>query len=201
MPDPNQFPQFDYDTISDVILHLRYTAREGGDALKKAASDSLTSNLSKLMLLAQRRSGFYRCFSARREFPGEWNAFFNPKNADTDQVLALGLTKQRFPFLFQGKSINIKITNIDLLLDPPDPADFRVLMVPPAQAGDAPQQPKLDNFGAFPHLAVALTQPITIGPNTAVTLKTRTADAGDFRSLQPGTLRDALIICQYSVGL
>jgi hypothetical protein len=24
----------------------------------------------------------YRCFSARREFPGEWNAFFNPKNAD-----------------------------------------------------------------------------------------------------------------------
>ncbi len=199
LPDPNQFPQFDYDTISDVILHLRYTAREGGDTLKKAASDSLTSNLSKLMLLAQSRSGFYRCFSARREFPGEWNAFFNPKNADTDQVLSLGLTKQRFPFLFQGKTIKIQITSIDLLLDPTAPADFQVLMEPPAQAGDAPQQLKLDNFGAFPHLAAALAQYITVGPNTALTLKIRTADAGDFRSLASGALRDALIICQYSV--
>jgi hypothetical protein len=27
---PREFRQFDYDTISDVILHLRYTAREGG---------------------------------------------------------------------------------------------------------------------------------------------------------------------------
>jgi hypothetical protein len=28
---PNQFRPFDYMTISDVILHVRYTARQGGD--------------------------------------------------------------------------------------------------------------------------------------------------------------------------
>jgi hypothetical protein len=34
---PDGDPTFDYDTISDIILHLRYTAREGGEALRSAA--------------------------------------------------------------------------------------------------------------------------------------------------------------------
>ena len=33
--------QFDYDTISDVILHIRYTAREGGGLLRNGAVDNL----------------------------------------------------------------------------------------------------------------------------------------------------------------
>lgn len=33
--------QFDYGTISDVILHLRYTAREGGTLLRDAAVSNL----------------------------------------------------------------------------------------------------------------------------------------------------------------
>jgi hypothetical protein len=115
------------------------------------------------------------------------------------RVFSLGLTKQRFPFLFQDKTIKIQITSVDLLLDPPVPADFLVSMAPPAQPGDPPQQPKVDSFGAFPHLAVALTQLITVGPNAVLTLKIRTTDSGDFRSLQPGALRDVQIICQYAV--
>ena len=31
---PASFRQFDYDTISDVILHMRYTARQGGAQLR-----------------------------------------------------------------------------------------------------------------------------------------------------------------------
>ena len=31
---PARFRQFDYDTISDVILHVRYTARDGGSAFR-----------------------------------------------------------------------------------------------------------------------------------------------------------------------
>lgn len=33
--------QFDYDIISDVMLHLRYTAREGWRSLRKGAMDNL----------------------------------------------------------------------------------------------------------------------------------------------------------------
>lgn len=44
---PNDPAQFDHDTIGDVILHLRYTARSGGDstsAFAQAAKDSLKGN-------------------------------------------------------------------------------------------------------------------------------------------------------------
>lgn len=37
----SNFRQFDYDTLSDVILTLRYTARDGGDKLRLAAEQSL----------------------------------------------------------------------------------------------------------------------------------------------------------------
>ncbi len=35
--------QFDHDTISDVILHVRYTAREGGELLRKGANVQLST--------------------------------------------------------------------------------------------------------------------------------------------------------------
>jgi len=34
----NDYRQFEYDTISDVILHLSYTTREGGGALRMDAA-------------------------------------------------------------------------------------------------------------------------------------------------------------------
>ena len=34
---PLELPQFDFDTIVDVILHMRYTARDGGQVLKQKA--------------------------------------------------------------------------------------------------------------------------------------------------------------------
>jgi hypothetical protein len=60
-------PAFDYSTIADVILHIRYTARQGVDATKvKAALDDLLldagqSQLALLFSVRQRRgSGIYR---------------------------------------------------------------------------------------------------------------------------------------------
>jgi Tc toxin complex TcA C-terminal TcB-binding domain len=73
--------QFDYDTISDVILHIRYTAREGGETLKKpavAALKAMLSDASKLPLV--------RLFSAKNEFPNEWHRFLNPADKP-NQVL------------------------------------------------------------------------------------------------------------------
>ena len=44
---PSDFRQFDYTTISDVILHMRYTARQGGDLLGTQASTELREMLEK----------------------------------------------------------------------------------------------------------------------------------------------------------
>ena len=44
--------RFDYGTISDVILHLSYTAREGGTLLRDAAVSNLKTRISKALGIA-----------------------------------------------------------------------------------------------------------------------------------------------------
>ncbi len=43
LPPENNY--FDLDTLTDVIVHLSYTAREGGDALRRAAADAARCHL------------------------------------------------------------------------------------------------------------------------------------------------------------
>ncbi len=50
---PNEFRQFDYDTITDVVLQMRYTAVEGGDKLKKPASDSVLEYIKSVEELSR----------------------------------------------------------------------------------------------------------------------------------------------------
>ena len=61
---PADVRQFDFDTITDVILHIRYTAREGGAALKAAAVHNLQSLIDKAQTV-----GSVCLFSMRHEFP------------------------------------------------------------------------------------------------------------------------------------
>ena len=58
--------QCDYDTISDVILHLRYTTREGGAPRRKAAMHSIKDRIE-----TAQAGGSTRLFSVRHEFPAE----------------------------------------------------------------------------------------------------------------------------------
>src|SRR6476661_7606961 len=59
---PIETNQFDRSTISDVVVHLKYTAREGGKSLKDVALATLPTDGVRL-------------FSARHEFPTEWYRF------------------------------------------------------------------------------------------------------------------------------
>jgi hypothetical protein len=95
-------PSFDYSTITDVILHLRYTARDGGAALAAAATKSLgtlppaggggsTPTLG-LML------------SLRHDFPTEWYAFTTGGSAD----FTAPLTMDYFPYAVQDATLTIE---------------------------------------------------------------------------------------------
>ena len=66
-----QFPSFDYDTIADVVLHIRYTAR-GDGGLKAAAEDELQTVVNAVKTAAN-ESGASRLFSLKQEFPTEWH--------------------------------------------------------------------------------------------------------------------------------
>lgn len=91
--------QFDYDSISDVILHIRYTAREGGVSLKSGATANIKQKISDAMA-----PGSTRLFSVRHEFPNEWAKFINqvPVNGNRFE-LALGFREAHFPFWTQGR--------------------------------------------------------------------------------------------------
>lgn len=95
LPDPQYYPAFDYATISDVILHIRYTARQGVvptqvlEALQELLQPVNQSNLALL-------------FSLRHDFPTEWAAFVNGAGDFTATI-----RKDFFPYFTQGKSITI----------------------------------------------------------------------------------------------
>ena len=54
-PNEQEPLQFDYNTISDVILHFRYTAREGGARLKEVAIASLKNKIEQAHAKASTR--------------------------------------------------------------------------------------------------------------------------------------------------
>jgi hypothetical protein len=111
---PSGVTPFDFRTISDVILHLKYTARDGGDQLRQDAATSLQTRVNS-MLVSLKDTGLSRMFSARHEFPTEWYAFLNPA-AGADQVLTLNLTRDRFPY-FASVAPTLKIKSIELVAD------------------------------------------------------------------------------------
>jgi hypothetical protein len=91
--------QFDYGTIADVILHMRYTAREGGDLLRKNAVDTLTAQID-----AAQSVGSRRLFSVRHEFPTEWARFKSaaPTVASQPVPLSLTLREEHYPYWSKG---------------------------------------------------------------------------------------------------
>lgn len=67
--------QFDFDTISDVILHIRYTARDGGDGLKGKALEQFTALIPPAARRTMPPGGYPRVLiSCRNEFANEWAA-------------------------------------------------------------------------------------------------------------------------------
>jgi hypothetical protein len=95
--------QFDYDTISDVVLHLKYTARDGGGMLRASATDAL-----KTLITESENVPLGRFFSAQHEFSSEWHRFLKPLESESNHVLRLDLIRERFPFPFRGRQLTLK---------------------------------------------------------------------------------------------
>lgn len=104
-PSNNDPLQFDYNTISDVILHIRYTAREAGGLLRNGAIANLTNQIN-----AAKTVGSVRLFSLRHEFPTEWARFKSIKigGAIPDAELILDIREEHFPYWSKGRLESVK---------------------------------------------------------------------------------------------
>lgn len=97
--------QFNYDKISDVIIHIKYTAREDAGAFKSSA----ITHLQKFINSQADNGGepFMRLFSIRHEFANEWFNFLTKTDISGNQVLYVNLDSKRFPFFTINKNIQI----------------------------------------------------------------------------------------------
>jgi Tc toxin complex TcA C-terminal TcB-binding domain len=100
---PAQLPAFDHTTISDIILHIRYTAREGGaNPLGKQATSELVQAFD-----TAGDSGQVLLLCLRYDFPTEWAAFVNGGN------FQVTLDKGFFPYMAQSAN-KLTITTVTL---------------------------------------------------------------------------------------
>jgi Tc toxin complex TcA C-terminal TcB-binding domain len=107
---PSDVRQFDFDTITDVILHIRYTARGGGDLLAKAAVANLQTAIKNAQTV-----GSVRLFSIRHEFPTEWAKFRNVQGVGAAQLAELSLTlrPEHYPFWSQVPGQQITLQRVE----------------------------------------------------------------------------------------
>lgn len=91
---PEAVRQFDYSTIADAIVHVRYTAREGGSSLKGLASTSL---LEKLQEIGQElaKTGLHLMVDLKREYYNSWHEL---KSTGTTNLV---IGSDRLPYFVQ----------------------------------------------------------------------------------------------------
>lgn len=103
---PTEIRQFDYKTISDVIIHVNYTAREGGSVLKKAANHTLKKLLSEFSQELE-ESGLYSSVNLKQDMPNQWSLLKRNGNAE------IIIDKSRLPYFAQ--SMKVEFQNVKFL--------------------------------------------------------------------------------------
>jgi hypothetical protein len=160
--------QFDYNTISDVILHIRYTAREGGGLLRQGAID----HLEQLIGEAQ-AGGCVRLFSLRHEFPSEWARFLgqNP-DAGGRRELSIKLREEHYPFWFTAKpkAVTRSLAHIELYARS-NATNIPTSLTVFAGPADAPLADKLEKLSVLDNLLFGVYKNIPLPPEATGDLK------------------------------
>jgi hypothetical protein len=192
------FRQFDLNTISDVVIHLNYTAREGGEALKTAASNSFNTKLNALAL-SENRQGLYRVFDLKREFPTQWQQFLHPNVAGGEQVLNLEGLQQRLPYYTRGFASK-KARKIELAAKVKNNAQTYQVMLSPLGTEDA-DWISLGAGTAYPGLHSILVD--RTGSEVDLndwTVKIKRTASGDFKSLPADDIESLFLIVNYTIA-
>jgi hypothetical protein len=211
---PAQFQQFAYSSIDDVILHIAYTAREGGDTLKTDVNNELQSSLNKIAdILAGSDTGLTRILSARNDFLENYESFMLPDPAMADQILSMPLSRSLFPFMFNNKDIRINSVDVVLLLhnasDYSGGSPLSVTVALPngaSSSGALSSDPNLANQPVFhidTNYVMNETDPAILVTATEASISGLAASLVESRDghdrLNPSAIDDVLIILNYVV--
>lgn len=134
---PQNFRPFDYQTISDVIVRISYTADEDGILRDKV--QQLNGTLENNIQYYLSNTGVLRIFSLRREFPDLWHKLVRGPVGTSVEV---ELTERYVPFFYLGR--NLKTTDVDILLQtnltPTTELQFDATTLSPPATSPSPTQ-------------------------------------------------------------
>jgi hypothetical protein len=111
---PRALKQFDYRSITDVTMRLRYTSKDGGDALRTAAEGALLAWVKDVEDLSQ-NEGLFTAFDVVNEFADAWYAGMHPPDGATERVIELPDITRALPFFTQGRAPD-KVVASDIYL-------------------------------------------------------------------------------------
>jgi Tc toxin complex TcA C-terminal TcB-binding domain/ABC toxin N-terminal region/Neuraminidase-like domain/Carboxypeptidase regulatory-like domain/Putative peptidoglycan binding domain/Salmonella virulence plasmid 28.1kDa A protein len=196
--------QFDYGTITDVIMHIKYTAREDAGVFKNDAIAHLRESLEENGTVPS-----LRLFDLRHEFPSQWHRFLNPADETKGNVFELEMKPELFPWRDVGKTL--KIETIFLLARCTDSGSYSVWMSPPLPPAAAPPDPnkvalaRVSQYGGL-HLGRKDVSAlgVEVSPTDAPTtwkIKVARPDGGNLQNdTVTGTmeLEDLMVVVQYA---
>jgi hypothetical protein len=97
---PTEVRQFSYETISDVVLHVKYTAREGGGTLRGLAATTLKASSTRSSR-SLTQTGLHVALNMKHDLPNEWHLL------KTNGTVNLTLDKFRLPYFSQSTATAI----------------------------------------------------------------------------------------------
>ena len=96
---------FDYLSIADVVLTIRYTATMGSDKFKKAASASVLDMLNAIDRGQGKCGGMCTSFDLRRDFSAEWQRFAATPPVGGRHKMTARLNSEKFPLFARPKGV------------------------------------------------------------------------------------------------
>lgn len=182
---PKENNYFDFASLSDVVLHISYTSRNGGGQLAVGANANVQTNLP---------TSTARLFSLKHEFATEWYKFLNPVGG-ADQELLTEIKTEHFPFFIRGKLSTIQIKKMDVFVESKiEPAlNFvaNIKVSNSASIDDIPVDVDL-NYNSVPHASRNLTAASTGN----VSLKIKISGGANFKSLTSDQVENIFILFQ-----
>ncbi|MBA3473875.1 MAG: hypothetical protein H0T57_11720 [Rubrobacter sp.] len=140
--------QFDYGSISDAVVHVKYTAREDAGVFKNGAVAHLRDYFSQ-----DGATPSLRMLNLRQEFPTQWHRFLNPTNPADGNVFELEMSSSLFSMRDLTKTL--KVNTIWLLasyagVESAAPGSYHAVLTPPPPAGSNTMTlARVDQYGGL----------------------------------------------------
>jgi hypothetical protein len=135
---PAAFREFDYQSITEVLMQVRYTALDGGDKLKAAAAKSVKEYVKGAADLGD-REGLFAIFDLPHDFPNEWYKSTGASGGATRNMVLNNLL-ERLPAFTKGAKAEDKKAS-DIFLFAPNLAGASLTL---------PGKGEMNSFGPSP---------------------------------------------------